>query len=377
MIKPGLRIFREFVVLATLFVFLGGCASQHMQNDSSNDLISRIRQNPKEGKIEAGVIETQNIEWEGRKVEVKKGELMLIFKNDITFVVRKQIYSKYGLKEKEYLEIADSYVVEVVDSSKIEEVLSALRTEPSIKYVCPSVLGRLLVFSVPNDQYYRGFDGVKRQYYISTIYIDSAWNDQRIYYSKGSVDSRVAVLDSGVNYHHIDLDNKILRKDGSVVGYDFINSDSDPMDDHSHGTRVSGVLAAETGNVVCVAGVAWKPLVIPIKVATLSGQVSADAVIKGLQFAKDNGAGVVNMSFTVANISPINIALHRIAEDGIMLVAASGNDGLPVDFPACHDDSIAVGSVGPDDVFTHVLTGHWWSSNYGHKQTGVLHPAKK
>jgi len=79
----------------------------------------------------------------------------------------------------------------------------------------------------------------------------------------------VAVVDTGVDYTHPDLENRVdLKK-----GYDFINDDSDPMDDNGHGTHVSGIIAAEMNNGEGIVGVAGTldVRIIPIKVLEREG----------------------------------------------------------------------------------------------------------
>ena len=159
----------------------------------------------------------------------------------------------------------------------------------------------------------------------------------------GSSDVVVAVIDTGVDYNHIDLRNNIWVNTGEIpnngidddgngyvddyYGYDFVGNDNDPMDDNGHGTHVAGIIAAENNNIGTV-GVAFNCKVMCLKAGNSSGYFNNSDIAEAIQYAYMNGASVINMSFGGSSISlAVEDALEN-AYNQCVLVAAAGNDGL-------------------------------------------------
>ncbi len=172
----------------------------------------------------------------------------------------------------------------------------------------------------------------------------------------------VAVIDTGVDYTHPDLDDNIwtnpgeiydgIDNDGNgfvddVLGWDFVNWDNNPMDDTGHGTHVAGTIAAEN-NGFGITGVAYNAKIMSIKVLGSNGGTYND-VAAGIFYAVNNGARVINLSLGGAFSSRIVTAAVRYAtENGVVVVMASGNEGRSQpSFPAnlASNWGIAVGAV--------------------------------
>ncbi|MDY6992660.1 MAG: S8 family serine peptidase, partial [Pseudomonadota bacterium] len=113
----------------------------------------------------------------------------------------------------------------------------------------------------------------------------------------GSEAITLAIVDTGVDLTHEDL------KDNIVPGYDFYNDDTDPSDDHGHGTFVAGIAAAQTHNGVGIAGVCWHCGIMPIKVFNNNGLGSWSTVAQGIVYAVEHGAQVINLSLGSAKLS--------------------------------------------------------------------------
>src|SRR4030067_2101383 len=133
---------------------------------------------------------------------------------------------------------------------------------------------------------------------------------------------KVAVIDTGINREHEDL------KANYIGGYDFVNIDSDPMDDNGHGTHCAGVIAAED-NGIAVVGVAPQAKLLAYKVLNSQGSGYVSDVIAAIQMAIVDGAQVVSMSF---GSSTSSTALQQACDDAynnhnVVLVAAAGNSG--------------------------------------------------
>ena len=164
-----------------------------------------------------------------------------------------------------------------------------------------------------------------------------------------SADVVVAVLDSGVDYSHPDLQNRV------VAGFDFVNLDDDPADDHGHGTHVAGIVAAEPDNRTGVAGVSWGASIMPLKVCPAEDGCGTFEVAAAIAYAVQGGVKVVNISLSgdTGRCPPELELAARLAEArDVLLVASAGNsamDGNPVMYPAACDGYLAVGATAPND----------------------------
>ncbi len=158
---------------------------------------------------------------------------------------------------------------------------------------------------------------------------------------------RIAVLDTGIDYTHPDLEDKMW--DG--IGYDFVNDDEDPMDNDGHGTHVAGIIASVAPDAELMA----------LKVIEEKGGRWQE-VSKALRFARENGADIISMSFG-ADGSPMGrafeIQLNQAYNDGLYMTAAAGNDATDSEnYPAAYDSTAAVSAVDHEKE----KTGY---SNYG------------
>lgn len=165
----------------------------------------------------------------------------------------------------------------------------------------------------------------------------------------GSPDVVVAVIDTGVDYNHVDLRDNIWTNTGEIPnngvdddgngyvddvrGWDCVNEDNNPIDDNGHGTHVSGIIAAENNNIGTV-GVAFNCKVMPVKAGNSSGSFTNADIAQAIQYAYMNGASVINMSFGGASISLATEDALADAYSQCVLVAAAGNNGT-CDQPGC------------------------------------------
>jgi len=182
------------------------------------------------------------------------------------------------------------------------------------------------------------------------------WGTQRIYAdgmknylvanNKISNDLVVAVIDSGVDYNHPFIKNRI------VSGRDFIQNDLDPMDEHGHGTHVSGTIVdCTTSNVK----------IMPVRVMDSTGQGSDLGVSNGIRWAADNGAKVINMSLAGEGVSySQSSAVNYAVSKGACVVVAAGNDNADTKnyVPAKYTNVITVAATDKYDTRA-------WFSNFG------------
>lgn len=160
-------------------------------------------------------------------------------------------------------------------------------------------------------------------------------------YTKGS-SVNISVIDTGIDYMHPDLSTNYKG------GYNFVANNNNPMDDNSHGTHVSGIIAA-ADNAIGVIGTAPEAFLYAVKVLDAKGSGYTSDVIAGIQWSINNNMRIANMSFgTRISIKSLKNACDNAYNKGLLLVAAAGNSGNPmgtgnnIDYPARYDSVIAV-----------------------------------
>ena len=172
----------------------------------------------------------------------------------------------------------------------------------------------------------------------------------------------VALLDSGIRATHEDLaDNMWVNPVDGGHGFNAFTGTNDPNDDFGHGTWLAGVLGAVGNNGKGVTGVAWTAQMMACKCLDSAGNGSDSTVIECMDYARTNGARVLNVSFSATNSSvAVSNAIMALRDDGIILVAACGNgtffnahpnlDMVP-QYPSCYpmDNIISVLSTTRND----------------------------
>lgn len=229
-------------------------------------------------------------------------------------------------------------------------------------------------FSEPNDPLSQD------QYYLRSISAMEAWD---IFDSKDTV--IVAVVDTGVDYLHLDLDEVVYQNNGETGvdqfgndkrsnltdddnngyiddwrGWDFASSDTsgydnDPYPGHMHGTHVSGIIAAEINNSFGIAGISPNVKILPVKVSGDSpGNRSIYNGYEGIIYAAENGADIINCSWGGPGYSEAESEIiNAVVDLGVLVVGAAGNDGDLTNFyPASYDNVLSVTSVDEDDILS-------------------------
>jgi serine protease len=189
----------------------------------------------------------------------------------------------------------------------------------------------------PNDPYFRF------QWHMPIIQAVQAWD-----VSNGQ-DVLVAVLDTGIAYEDFESFRRApdMGNTRFEPGYDFINQDTHANDDEGHGTHVAGTIAQSTNNGQGVSGVAFGATLMPVKVLDERGQGSYDMVAKGIFYATNRGARVINLSLSGrGGSSALAEAVDYAASKGVLIVSAAGNSGGWVEYPAAYENVLAIGSVG-------------------------------
>jgi subtilisin family serine protease len=180
-----------------------------------------------------------------------------------------------------------------------------------------------------------------RQWNLSMIESDAA------HATSTGAGATVAIVDSGAAADHPDLRGRL------VAGHDFVDGDATPQDGNGHGSHVTGIIGAATGNGVGIASVAPEARLMPVRVLDDDGSGTVDAIAAGIDYARTHGADVINLSLGsevpivgAVGGDAIDAAIHRALAAGIVVVAAAGNSGVPVcEQPAAADGLLCVGAV--------------------------------
>jgi len=193
-----------------------------------------------------------------------------------------------------------------------------------------------------------------------------AWDQQQGF---GSPDIIVAIIDSGVNYNHADLN------DNCIAGYDYGSNDDNPMDSNGHGTSCAGVAAGEVNNSIGVAGVAGGCRIMPLKVMSNNGNMTFTSITNAITHAADNGANVISMSLGAeggtqeGSYPTTDAALYYAYNAGCVILAATANANTSsIAYPANHTAVISVGAASPTGQRKSYSSSdgqNWWGSNYG------------
>jgi subtilisin family serine protease len=241
--------------------------------------------------------------------------------------------------------------VDIPEGSSVEEMLYVWNQNYFVDYAKPDYIARIAV--TPNDRFFDDQYALANtgQVFIpgspggtpsADISATTAWEE-----TKGDKNILIAIIDTGVDLVHPDLENKIVSP-----GKDFVNDDDEAMDDHWHGTAAAGIAAADTNNGTGIAGVAWNCEILPVKVMDDEGSGTYSDVIEGIIWAVDYGAQVLNLSIGGPVDDPdLEEAVRYAFQNGAVVCASSGNESSAVVYPAAYDNYVlAVASTDMDDV---------------------------
>jgi subtilisin family serine protease len=269
------------------------------------------------------------------------------------------------------------YLLRIDDSTQYK--ISTLQQNSDIIHLQENNIYRLHV-NFPNDSLY------KDQWYHQRIQAEESWD-------KYTLDPNIilAIIDTGIDYHHPDLqnsswinlaedrnENSILDPDDlngidddgngyvdDVIGWDFtdaprladmgdfIEPDNDPMDEFpgGHGTKIAGIIAAQTNNSRGISALLPGTRVMNIRAGTASGYLEEDDVARAVLYAMNNGARVINMSFGDTVLSRfLKDVIEYAYSEGIVIVTSAGNSGTDdIHYPSGLAETISVGATDRND----------------------------
>jgi serine protease len=259
--------------------------------------------------------------------------------------------------EGEHGGLAGTEVVSTAPGESVREAITALRDEPRVLSATKNVIARIAL--VPDDP---GRAGVaagwqELQWNFAGpfgVNAPAAWDNLEAVGRPGGAGVVVAVLDTGVAYADRGrfLRSPDLRGDRFVPGYDFVEHDRFPHDLNGHGTHVASTIAENVDNHVGVTGLAYGAKIMPVRVLDRNGEGDSVSIAKGIRFAVNHGAQVLNLSFEFGEavrarqIPNILDALRFAAKRGALVVGAAGNEAAQaVAYPARAQDVLSVGAT--------------------------------
>jgi hypothetical protein len=265
----------------------------------------------------------------GGAPDVQEGELILKLRAGASPARGAALAGGHGAEVIDSLSELKMHRLRVPEAAR-ESVQAALSRRAEVEWVEPNAL--LEPVAVPDDPRFED------AWHLGALGAPSAWD-----LSTGA-GVTLAILDSGVDPNHPDLEGKL------VPGYNFYDGNSDTRDVFGHGTRVAGAAAADTNNGIGVASIGWGAQLMPIRVTSTSGYASAWAIAQGLAYAVDHGARVMNLSFAgVGGSSTVANAAAYAVQNGGVVVAAAGNCGCTESTPD-RAELLTVGAMAQGDV---------------------------
>ncbi len=253
------------------------------------------------------------------------------------------------------------FLADLDEDTTVEMALEELADMPGIESVEPDYIRGLPTPVEASSTGASSADpGHGDQYALQRISADRAWA-----INGGTTNVVVAVIDSGVQYDHPDLEAQIwmntaesqngMDDDGNgfvddVAGWNFVADHNDPYDDENHGTHVAGIIAATRDNNQGIAGTA-NVSIMALKVLNAEGIGADSGIAAAIRYAADNGAHIINLSLGGGSTNQVLVdACAYATQRGCLVVGAAGNDGVDtVDFPANLDTVVAVAATDAND----------------------------
>ncbi|HEY6247874.1 MAG TPA: S8 family serine peptidase [Pyrinomonadaceae bacterium] len=386
--------FLPHVALALILILVAAFAGQLRRWQTQWK--SKVRLIPAEEKRREPINNIESAPYEPRQANAP--EVMVKFKPGVSEEAIERItQGLHDQVEDEIEAVPGLDAIDDLDDVDAETVASEYRKLPEVEYaeavfeieaddfapspVTPSDPQFSAQWALLNDGSRGGTKGAD----ISATY---AWT-----VTTGSDKVVVAVLDSGVDYTHTDLASNIWIRPNNVPAYedrelgtiqDFhgfnaVDDSADPMDDNGHGTHCAGIIGAEGGNDIGIAGVNWKVQIMPLKFMNKSGYGTTKAAIEAINYVIDRKKAGVNVRVISASWGStqksraLEDVIRKAGDAGILFVAASGNASTNNDrsphYPSSYNlpNVISVAALDRNDQLATF-------SNYGVKSVAIAAP---
>ena len=333
---------------------------------------------------------------QGGKRSYAPGEILVKFKRAASEANINALNARNRVALKQQNKAIDVWRLKIPSDVSVPEMVRRYKEDPDVEWAEPN--GIYYLTTSPDDTYYNS----QQSWYYDLINAESGWDIEA-----GESSVAIAVVDSGVDLDHPDLQAKIWTNSGElagngvdddgngyvddVYGWDFVGSDDgddadQPGDNNpdvfagdpsvgdgtdqdgdgtadagvSHGTMVAGIAAAQTNNGQGVAGMAWGCKIMAVRAFNPEGWGYFSDIADAITYAAENGAKVINLSFGGDYSHAVEAAINSAHDTySCVLVAAAGNSNASsLDYPAALVDTIAVGA-------SDSTNGRAYFSNWG------------
>jgi subtilisin family serine protease len=399
------------LIIALVFVSLAAVVGQMVRWSSEIPTFSNVEVGRGSGSGDSFKVSKKGMVV-SRSANESEPEVLVRFKPNVSMADVKKLAAKNNDAVEDNIEAVKGLVaIDDLDNKSAESVAEqyaklsdlVLYAEPNTQIKLEPREGRqdfsenydFDAESVPNDPMFaeqwalqnEGQNGGKSKADISAV---EAWKK-----TKGSKKVIVAVLDTGVDYNHQDLATNMwfrpenipayedaeLGMVNDINGFDADAKLQDPMDDNGHGTHCAGVIGAEGDNSEGIAGVNWEVQIMPLKFLSRGGFGSTKNAIEAINYVIDRKRAGVNIRIvsnswgSTAKSKALGDVIRAAGEEGILFIAAAGNDGSDNDkrphYPSNYDlpNMVSVAALDRNDNLASF-------SNFGIKTVHVAAPGK-
>ncbi|HXC72857.1 MAG TPA: S8 family peptidase [Pyrinomonadaceae bacterium] len=327
-------------------------------------------------------------------------EVLVKFKSGVSLSAIESLTARLNDRVEDSIEsVAGLEAIDDLDNADANAVAAQYKAMPEVEYAEPNYDIELDEIDNPlepilprdpqfNDQWALANSGQRGGKKGADISATLAWAK-----TTGSKDVVVAVLDSGVDYKHEDLENNMwvrpadmdpyhddeLGTVDDLNGYNAIDGTSDPMDENGHGTHCAGIIGAEGENDLGIAGVNWKVQIMPLKFMSAGGFGTTKDAIEAINYVIQRKKAGVNVRIISASWGStqksraLEDVIRKAYENDILFVAAAGNASTNNDrsphYPSSYDvpNVVSVAALDRNDQLASF-------SNYGAKSVAIAAP---
>ena len=331
------------------------------------------------------------------KFKYAPDRILVRFKDKTVQSVMASVHSSLRAKVvKRFNLVKNLQLVKLPRGVSVEEAIQRYCSHPSVLYAEPVYYVRILQ-TYPNDPYFEYQWGLHNTGDLggtedADIDAPEAWD-----ITTGSDEVVVAVIDTGVDYTHEDLaanmwqnpneiPNNKKDDDGNgyvddIYGIDTYNNDSDPKDDHFHGTHVAGIIGAVGNNGKGLVGVNWRVKIMALKFLSSEGEGTIDDAIECFEYVanmKDRGVNIVATNNSWGDYfysQALYDAIYAHLQKGILCITAAGNDAIDNAFFPTYPASFYLPnliSVAATNMFDELAE----FSNYGRRMVHLGAPGE-
>ncbi|MCK8816369.1 S8 family peptidase [Natroniella sulfidigena] len=333
---------KKIILLTIMMLVMIGCSNDDSYHEGNSGYLT-IANTEIEQEINPVVSKTSLAEEDE---DYSAQELLVKFKDED---IKERILLEYGLSIKKELDGLGVSLVNGAEVERLEKLAEELNQREEVEFAELNQRMRTMELTVhPTDYYY------DKQWHYSAVSLPETW-----YKTTGSKDVTVAVLDTGIDVNHPDLNGLVI--DGKNFTSD---AEDDFYDRNGHGTHVAGSIGA-LANDQGVVGVNWEVSLLSAKVLADNGSGSNLSTAQGVKWAVDNGADIINLSLgSPFPSATVKEAIDYAYQKDVTVIAAAGNGGNDrvgdpdLKYPAQFETVISVGAVDQNLELTSF-------SNYG------------